>query len=311
MQYIKSKKLITERLLKMITIKQLQNFLVLSKELHFAKAADKLGMSQAALSKEIQKLEQKIGCELFDRSNKWDIKLTEAGETYLAEISEIPNLLNIAKERAVRAKRGHFGHLSIGITGIAYNYINLGNIFKSVKTAYPEITLRITEQFIPQETLNQLTNGKLDLAIIPIADFSTLPQNCKYKVIAEFQLRYVLPNTPHWQQKNEISIQDVINCNFILPSYSSSQMFRPKFELFCLDKCNKKPTISHEIDGLESTYQLIAAGLGISILPEINIAKSNYNIIFRSCDFNIKCYTVAVWDENNHSKALKNLITLL
>ena len=120
-----------------------------------------------------------------------------------------------------------------------------------------------------------------------------------------------LPNTPYWQQKQEISIQDVINCNFILPSYSSSQMFRPKFELFCLDKCNKKPTISHEIDGLESTYQLISAGLGISILPEINIAKSNYNIIFRPCDFNIKCYTIAVWDENNHSKALKNLITLL
>jgi predicted DNA-binding protein (UPF0251 family) len=72
----------------MITIKQLQNFLVLSKELHFAKAADKLGMSQAALSKEIQKLEQKIGCELFDRSNKWDIKLTEAGETYLMRSKE-------------------------------------------------------------------------------------------------------------------------------------------------------------------------------------------------------------------------------
>ena len=49
----------------MITLKQLQNFIVLAQELHFAKAAQLIGISQSALSNEIKKLEKSVGCQFF------------------------------------------------------------------------------------------------------------------------------------------------------------------------------------------------------------------------------------------------------
>ncbi|MBQ9788082.1 MAG: LysR family transcriptional regulator [Lentisphaeria bacterium] len=294
----------------MITIKQLQNFLILSNELHFAKAAEKLGMSQAALSKEIQKLEQKIGCSLFDRSNKWDIRLTEAGKTYLQQISGIPDILEYAKNQAIKSQRGLQGNIAIGITTIACNYLNLGKLFRTVKTEYPDITMRITEQYMPLQTIELLQKGELDIAITPIRNLFKLPDNMKSKIISKFRLFYVLPaNHPLAEEKN-LTINDLINYNFILPSQESSPDLSSHFELFCLEKTGKKPIVTHEIDGLESTYQLVSANLGISVMPQVNINATNYNIVFVPCDLDIECSVVAIWDANNHSRTLQNVIKL-
>ncbi|MBR2365082.1 MAG: LysR family transcriptional regulator [Lentisphaeria bacterium] len=54
----------------MVTFNQLKNFLLLAEILHFARAAQKMGITQAALSRDIKKLETEIGCQLFDRSDK-------------------------------------------------------------------------------------------------------------------------------------------------------------------------------------------------------------------------------------------------
>ena len=55
----------------MATLKQIHDFLLLAEELHFARAAEKLGISQAALSLEVRKLEHSLGAQLFDRSDRW------------------------------------------------------------------------------------------------------------------------------------------------------------------------------------------------------------------------------------------------
>ena len=59
----------------MLTLNQLKNFLLLAEILHFAKTAERLGITQAALSRDIKKLENEIACQLFDRSDKWNISL--------------------------------------------------------------------------------------------------------------------------------------------------------------------------------------------------------------------------------------------
>ena len=64
----------------MVTLKQIRNFLAVSETLHFARAAEKLGIAPAVLSKEILKMEKTLGFQLFDRSDKRNICLTEAGK---------------------------------------------------------------------------------------------------------------------------------------------------------------------------------------------------------------------------------------
>ena len=87
----------------MVSVKQIQNFLVLAETLHFAKAAAKLGISQATLSGEIKKLEKNLGINLFDRSDRWEIKLTVAGETYRNYIKNIPD--DILKDIIIKIRK--------------------------------------------------------------------------------------------------------------------------------------------------------------------------------------------------------------
>ena len=105
----------------METIKQVQNFIVLAEELHFARAAHRLGISQAALSNEIKKLELQVGCQLIDRSDRWMIKLTDAGNIYLREIKDIPDAIANAGQLSRKASRGETGTLSIGVAGFIYD----------------------------------------------------------------------------------------------------------------------------------------------------------------------------------------------
>ena len=77
----------------MITFNQLKNFLSLAEILHFARAAEKLGITQAALSRDIKKLETELSSALFDRSDKWNIKLTAFGKVYYEHLKVLPEML--------------------------------------------------------------------------------------------------------------------------------------------------------------------------------------------------------------------------
>ena len=82
----------------MVSIRQIKNFLVLAEVLHFAKAAAILNISQATLSCEIKKMEQTLGVKLLDRSDKWAIKLTAAGQSYYNGIKNIPAVIKLIKQ---------------------------------------------------------------------------------------------------------------------------------------------------------------------------------------------------------------------
>ena len=80
----------------MITIQDLQFFIKTAKELHFAKAANLLGVPQPTLSRNIKELEKEIGCQLFSRTNKWHVSLTKAGEAFLPEAEKTLRQLQFA-----------------------------------------------------------------------------------------------------------------------------------------------------------------------------------------------------------------------
>lgn len=84
-------------------LRQLKYFAKTAQVMHFSRAAGELGIAQSALSQQIKLLETEIGCRLFDRSNKWKITLTEAGESLYGDAVKILSDVSAAKSGAVRA----------------------------------------------------------------------------------------------------------------------------------------------------------------------------------------------------------------
>ena len=109
----------------MATFRQIEIFLTLADELHFGRTAERLKITQAALSKDISALEKSVGCRLFDRTDKWNIRLTSAGKAYREEIKILPDRLSLATERAKQAERGESGMLTIAVANIVYSYLFL------------------------------------------------------------------------------------------------------------------------------------------------------------------------------------------
>ena len=116
----------------MATLRQIEIFLQLAEELHFGKTAALLNISQAALSKEINALEESLSCRLFNRSDKWNIRLTHAGKAYKEHICKLPGMMNIAQEQALQAFRGESGEIAISVANMVYDYLQLGDVLRGV-----------------------------------------------------------------------------------------------------------------------------------------------------------------------------------
>src|ERR1700756_4292754 len=101
-----------------IELRHLRYFVAVAEDLHFGKAADRLGISQPPLSQQILALEREIGARLFERTNR-RVELTSAGKLFLKEASEIIRKVDSATALAERVHRGQLGELRIGFFGSA------------------------------------------------------------------------------------------------------------------------------------------------------------------------------------------------
>ena len=98
-----------------IELRHLRYFLAVADTLHFARAAERLGMSQPPLSQQIRQLEALVSARLFNRTNR-RVTLTEAGQLFLIEAQDILARVDHAVDVAQRAQRGEVGELRIGFT---------------------------------------------------------------------------------------------------------------------------------------------------------------------------------------------------
>ncbi|MGZ3460245.1 MAG: LysR family transcriptional regulator, partial [Archangium sp.] len=97
-------------------LRHLHYFIAVAEELHFGRAAVRLGMAQPPLSQQIRRLEEELGVLLFERSQR-HVKLTEAGEAFLREARLVLAQTEHAALAALRASRGQEGFLTIGFVG--------------------------------------------------------------------------------------------------------------------------------------------------------------------------------------------------
>ena len=263
--------------------KQLQSFYVLSNELNFTRAANKLGYTQSCITLHIKKLEDELGLPLFDRIGK-KVTITEAGSRLLPSVCQLlkisQNLQEFSKETTSKA-----GTIRIGICD-SLCIEKMPAIIKSFSLMYPDVDIYL-KILKCSEFLNELRDNKIDLAYT-IGYLNKIPEIQYTAETLEPILVLASPNHRLVSKENLIP-NDFDGIPLIMAEPAA--YYRRNF-LNDLERNGINPKIILETESLQAIKNLTCNGLGVCILPkaaagaEINAGKLvplNY-----ICDYEIK-----------------------
>ncbi|MDF7787991.1 LysR substrate-binding domain-containing protein [Pantoea stewartii] len=149
-------------------LRHLNSFVVLAEELHFGRAAKRLHIVQPALSKQIQLLEETVGCRLLNR-NRRGVALSEAGKVFLEEVKLALEHVERATEAARRVGKGQLGRVRIGYSASAVHSGTLASALARIEAAMPEVEV-LLQQIEPWEQEERLMADRVDFVFGPVLD---------------------------------------------------------------------------------------------------------------------------------------------
>ena len=279
----------------------LRYFVMVAKELHFRRAAEKLHMTQGPLSVAIRKLEDELEVELFERSSR-SVKLTAAGEYFLIEAEAVLKRAELAKKNFQQMVSQSNRHLVIG-----YNESALNTVLPEVLTHYHnelnDIDLELCE-LETAEQLKALKNGTLDIGYMRPFGFdlgeleSQLMHREHYKLV-------MLPDHP-LADKEEITLEMLSNQDIILFTRDVNP------ELFDILKAGMTvvdlpaPRFQQNARTKSSMLAMVRANFGIALLPESSLKENIRDFVIKTPAFQLPVIDImAVWHPDRLSEEIK------
>ncbi|WP_447594532.1 LysR family transcriptional regulator [Aquipseudomonas campi] len=244
-------------------LRHLRYFVAVAETLHFSRAAEQLGISQPPLSQQIQALEEEVGARLFERTNR-RVELTDAGRLFLDEARLALAQVEKARQVARRAQQGELGELKIGFTASApFTSTITGSIF-AFRQAYPDVHLNLLEMS-SGEVVEALQEKALQVGVIrPF----TLPDTVRSVELFRDPLVAVLREDHPLAVGSEegLSIAALAQEPFVFfPRTFGTGLYD---QLIALSRqAGFSPRIVQEASEAMTIIGLVAAGLGVSMLP--------------------------------------------
>lgn len=244
----------------MIELRHLRYFLAVAEELHFGRAAERLHMAQPPLSQQIRQLEAELGFKLFHRTRR-QVELTAAGQSFLEDCQAILQRLDRAIQRGQQANRGELGQLSIGFVSSA-TYNVLPQILREMRTALPEVTLKLRELTTDQQ-LAALKSGRLDVGFVrPPVEESGFEELTVWRE----PLAIALPATHPLAANPEIPLRSLTHEPFIL----FPRPLAPGLYDHIISLCQQaefSPNVVQEAVQMQTIISLVVAEIGVAIVP--------------------------------------------
>jgi DNA-binding transcriptional LysR family regulator len=237
---------------------ELRAFVVLAGELHFRKASERLFLSQPALSKKIQRLEEKLKGTLFVRSRR-RVALTDAGKSLLPKAAKLLHDAEDALRETQAAVEGRAGTLRIGF-GIASLPEILPRTILRFRKRYPDVELLMREMPSPAQ-VSCLIESRLDAGILrmPVTDR-------KLTWVPLFSEHLVLATSADIPYRRKEGINRFRGSGFIFVSPSVSKTFHDRVLNLCL-RAGFTPRAVQEANEILTILHLVRAGLGVSLVP--------------------------------------------
>lgn len=241
-------------------LRHLRAFLTVAEELRFRVAAELLHMTQPALSRTIQSLEEAVGAKLLTRTTR-SVQLTEAGRAFQKECALAFSHIDQAVRIAQSAAQGDIGYLRIAYMDFAINGA-LPKLIETFHAAHPGI--RIDLFHMPtSEQKEALLKGTIDIGFL-IGPFVT--PNIESIIFGREKMVVLLPSAHPLVQKRSVSMKDIAHERFVIGSQGGWTAFRSHFFNMC-HAAGFTPAITQEASTSDGIFGLVAANTGITIYP--------------------------------------------
>ncbi len=244
-------------------LRQLEYFLVVAQEGNVTRAAKRLYTAQPALSRQIQKLEEELGAPLFDRSRR-GMRLTAVGETFLQYVERGFGQFEAGRQ-AVRDLLGpEHGHVRMAFLP-AVGADLLPEALAAFRLRYPDVQFTL-RQSTTLETLQWLEQGEVELCIATALPYRRPNDHLARAPLLVEALYAALPPDHPLARAEAIQLADLASDPFVLVGKGSG--LRRVIEAAC-QQVGFLPRVAVEGDDLATVRGLVAAGLGVSLLPAL------------------------------------------
>jgi DNA-binding transcriptional LysR family regulator len=246
-------------------LRQLRYFLCVAEELHFGRAARRLGISQPPLSQQIRALETTLDVDLFERTSR-RVSLTEAGRLFLPEARETLAQANRAINTARRVRSGHAGALSLGFTMSAPFVSMISRSLYHFRQTHPDVRLTLTEMGRNQQ-IAAIEMGKCQLGIARSFDNFTLPPDFACSRLLEEDTVLAMREDHPLAAQPSVDVADLHRHAFIRYDAQWGSGFNEQFDALCA-AAGFTPNYTQEVSGLATLMGFVSAGFGIAALAQ-------------------------------------------
>ena len=243
-----------------LTLKQLRYFEALAQQGHFGRAAELCAISQPALSMQIKELENSLGAPLFERGPR-QVRLTDFGESFAERVRDILRSVDELGDLA-RASVGQLaGQMRIGVIPTIGPYL-LPKIISELKRAYPSLDLHVRET-VTSRLIAELAEGRIDMAILalPVSEPSL-------EEVPLFDEEFVLIR-PAADADKPVPDREMMREMRVL-LLEEGHCFRDQALSFC-NLQGRHPRELLEGSSLSTLVQLVSAGIGVTLIPEMAV----------------------------------------
>jgi DNA-binding transcriptional LysR family regulator len=248
-------------------LRQFRYFIAVAEEGHITRAAERLGMQQPRLSRQIRSIETELGVQLFRRRAR-GVELTAAGRALFEEATTIIGQVDRAREKVRRTASGEQGQISIGVTPTGPFHPFVPQVIRAFRDAYPLVSVTIEER-ASNELVERLSSELIDAAFI-----RTLPADAAAFVAnpcLQEELIAVLPKGHALAQRGRhaniaLPLEALASETFLIQGGRSGLSMYADTIAAC-HAAGFNPRIGQEAPRLASTLNLVAVGLGVSIVP--------------------------------------------
>ena len=288
-------------------LRHLRYFIAVGEEEHFGRAAERLHVVQPALTRQIQQLEEEMGCALFERLKR-GVRLTEAGRSFLEEARRLLSDLERGVDRARLVAQGKVGSLRIGFADGATYSGELPSMLRDFRDRWPDVRLDL----FPSSSVAtgaQLREQRLDMGFV-YALPTDLPQLKAHRISAE-RIVLAIPQSHPLVKRKRVKLAHLKGEPFVWIPRLAAPLYYDRVLSAC-HAAGLTLNIVQEGNNETTMLSLVAGGIGLSFTIKSADRRKPDSVVLKEVeDLRLTVELSAIWRGDNKVPALQNLIEIV